>query len=1168
MTERKQLRAVLWSVVLSWVGVTVVPCSADWPMWRHDGNRSAASPAGLPAELHLQWKREMPPPRPGFPEDLRLCFDLSYEPVVMDGTMFVPSMVTDSVTALDTSTGVARWQFFADGPIRFAPVAWRGKVYFVSDDGHLYCLDAANGRLLWKVSPLPPDRRRYRLLGNERLISRWPARGGPVLADGVVYFAAGIWPFEGVYVCAVDAETGKLLWANEDTGFIENGLIDHGTRRHGGLSPQGYLALVGEKLIVPSGKALPGFFDPKSGEMDPYTTGWGGRVALAKGCWYVAGIGDYFFQSGDVYGLTARAGDIGPADEPKELLTLEQFARRANAPLETVQQWVEKDKLATVEQEGELLIQAEKRSTITYLSWWSDPLRTGEEHTLQAHPRLQIDPANNSELGVFREPVLTEDAIYYSRPVGNTRGRGAHWPTDLSYEDIVACDLTAPRWRLTPKGGWGNPWRFVVWKTMGFDQLWSLPSDLKVHIKAGSRLYAGGPGVVAAVDIPEPGGEPKVSWRAEIEGTPSSILAADGKLFVVTGEGCIYCFGGEAVEPKMYGLETASAGADEWTTRAGDILKQTGVTDGYCLALGLGTGRLVEELARQSDLHTIALDSDGERVAAARRKLDAVGLYGTRIHILPEDPATVRLAPYVASLVVSENLTDRGQSSRLAGRLPPSRLFDWLRPYGGVACLPIQQQEHATPAEWVKQVKLAGAEVERVGNLTLLRRAGALPGSADWTHESGSAANRFASADERVKPPFAVLWFGGSVDRIFPPWDYTHSRGPLPVIACGRMFILVANELSATDIYTGRLLWKLSLDESAQTKGRRKSHVIAQRGIAGNFAAAEDSLYVVCEGTCRRLDPATGLKLGEIEIPEGLTEDDRAIWQEVRIWKDHFVGATGKHLLCLDRHSGQELWRSQSQQDRFSFAVGAGKVFCVDYWLPVHRRRGEPKTEQSTIFALDVASGDVLWQTTANTPAHSADEKTKSGFGSLQPQLSYCEASDVLLLTQNRSIASAYRGADGEPLWAQDIPCRDIPSNYSGPEPPILLPEVLITHAGEMYDPRTGSRLEERLWTGMNTRSNSGGIRGCGRALANRYVVVLRDAHAAYFDLATGRETFFRGIRSGCTNSLIPAGGLLNGPNFAHGCSCNWPIFASFTLVHMPEAATWAQSSSDDAGGM
>ena len=106
-------------------------------------------------------------------------------------TMFVPSMVNDSVTALDIRTGDVKWRFPTGGPVRFAPAAWNNKVYVVSDDGFLYCLDADNGKLLWKFRGAPAA---GKVLGNGRLISTWPARGGPVLADGKVYFAAGIWP--------------------------------------------------------------------------------------------------------------------------------------------------------------------------------------------------------------------------------------------------------------------------------------------------------------------------------------------------------------------------------------------------------------------------------------------------------------------------------------------------------------------------------------------------------------------------------------------------------------------------------------------------------------------------------------------------------------------------------------------------------------------------------------------------------------------------------------------------------------------------------------------------------------------------------------------------------------------------------------------------------------
>ncbi len=43
-------------------------------------------------------------------------------------------------------------------------------------DGYLYCLESDTGSLVWKFRGGPSDRR---ILGNERIISTWPARGAP-----------------------------------------------------------------------------------------------------------------------------------------------------------------------------------------------------------------------------------------------------------------------------------------------------------------------------------------------------------------------------------------------------------------------------------------------------------------------------------------------------------------------------------------------------------------------------------------------------------------------------------------------------------------------------------------------------------------------------------------------------------------------------------------------------------------------------------------------------------------------------------------------------------------------------------------------------------------------------------------------------------------------------
>jgi hypothetical protein len=147
---------------------------------------------------------------------------------------------------------------------------------------------------------------------------------------------------------------------------------------------------------------------------------------------------------------------------------------------------------------------------------------------------------------------------------------------------------------------------------------------------AGSRLYAGGPGVVEAIETA--GQKPEVVWRAEFEGTPQRMLAADGKLFIVTAEGSILAFGApQSGEPVAHVPPVSEPSAeDEWTAKAAAILDATDVRDGYALVLGLDSGRLVEELVQQSDLHVIAVDADAGKVSALRQRLYDLGLYGTR----------------------------------------------------------------------------------------------------------------------------------------------------------------------------------------------------------------------------------------------------------------------------------------------------------------------------------------------------------------------------------------------------------------------------------------------------------------------------------------------------------------------------------------------------------
>ena len=259
---------------------------ADWPMWRYDAARSADTPVELAEELHLQWVRELPEPQRAWPfqwdDRGKLDFDVSYTPVVKGERIFVPSNVTDSVTAYHIEDGRELWRFYADGPVRLAPAAWRGRVYLTSDDGHLYCVDAETGELDWKFRAGPSDQR---LLGNERIINFWAARGGPVADDGTVYFAAGVVPLHGVFIYALDAATGEVEWVNDRLGAQSVRVPRGGVR--GGISPQGYLAVEGDRVIVSGGRAGHMVLDRHTGELIStrfdISKGAGGYAVHARG---------------------------------------------------------------------------------------------------------------------------------------------------------------------------------------------------------------------------------------------------------------------------------------------------------------------------------------------------------------------------------------------------------------------------------------------------------------------------------------------------------------------------------------------------------------------------------------------------------------------------------------------------------------------------------------------------------------------------------------------------------------------------------------------------------------------------------------------------------------------------------------------------------------------
>ncbi len=278
--------------------------AAGWSCGRGTPERSGRVEAGLPRkELNLLWTHHPAhPPGPAWRlPDTRMEFDYSHGVAFAGDLVCFGGSVDGKIHALEATSGEEAWSFHTGGPVRFTPTCWQAedgtwRVFAVSDDGHVYCL-SAEGKLLWKRRGGRDD---SRVLGNDRMISRWPARGGPVVRDGVLYFAAGIWPSEGIYVYALDVESGDVLWVNDEAGGIYMAQPHGGANAYSGISAQGYLVATEDRLLVPTGRAVPASLDRKTGDLQYFHLQRYGQLGGGP----VSVIDDMAYHSDGVWNLS------------------------------------------------------------------------------------------------------------------------------------------------------------------------------------------------------------------------------------------------------------------------------------------------------------------------------------------------------------------------------------------------------------------------------------------------------------------------------------------------------------------------------------------------------------------------------------------------------------------------------------------------------------------------------------------------------------------------------------------------------------------------------------------------------------------------------------------------------------------------------------------------
>ncbi|GAA3563901.1 PQQ-binding-like beta-propeller repeat protein [Snuella lapsa] len=249
----------------------------DWVSYQHDNQNSGISPVALHFPLTMNWQIVNEAPQAAWPAPAKqdyynkvrklealVTYDRAYHTTAANGLIYFSSSATHQVYCHDINTGERKWSFFTNGPNRTAPTINKGRLFFSSDDGFVYCLDAYSGTLIWKYKP---GKSHLKVIGNGKVVGASPCRTGVLIKGDTLYATEGLLPEQDVYVSAINASTGHIIWE----------------RKQEGLAPQGYPVMSDDEIFIPNSRTQPFVLKQDNGELVKKLKGKGGDyLSLAK----------------------------------------------------------------------------------------------------------------------------------------------------------------------------------------------------------------------------------------------------------------------------------------------------------------------------------------------------------------------------------------------------------------------------------------------------------------------------------------------------------------------------------------------------------------------------------------------------------------------------------------------------------------------------------------------------------------------------------------------------------------------------------------------------------------------------------------------------------------------------------------------------------------------
>jgi outer membrane protein assembly factor BamB len=1096
--------------------------------------------------------------------------DNAFHVTMAGGLAFYGSSVDNHVYAVDLRTGERIWSFSTEGPVRFAPTYDRERVFFGSDDGFIYALDARNGALLWKYRPGPSGQK---LIGNGRLISTWPVRSSILVDEGEVFCCAGVWPFEGLFICALRWEDGALIWKNDTIGDRSHDL------EFGGISPHGYLVASKEVLFVPSGRAMPAAFDRKTGSFLYYASPGakrGGSWALLDGDRLLAGV--------DLSGHPEKVSYDAKTGQNR---------RAAYAWFPGRDMVITKDRSYVLTRDGIYAIDR------------------------RAHEKAQQEVA--ALAARQKEMRATLSGYRKAHEESEEEGRKA-WSAkmDSLTQDLLGLDREISRIKES-----SSRWQFAR-------------KDLETLVVAGEYIYTGGGSEVMALTAAtgeccwsrEVEGVPSGLAAAD----PYLLVSTDRGIIYCFGpesEDRPKRYQGPTLRDPFP--------PDDLTTvyreAAEKILDLSKVDKGFCLVLDCNEGRLACALAGRSDLKIIGIERDEDLRIAAREKLLRAGLWGHRVMVGPW--AIEDLPPYFANLVVSDEMvrsggTDHGPGSFDALVRPSggvtltctphsdgSRTWTntvrgdledagvWTHLYGNPENTACSQDQHVKgpfgllwygepgPRDMVDRHGRACGPVSMGGRVfhqgeEVVMAYDAYNGTFLWKREIPGAVRVRVDVDGgnlaltekalyvathdkclRLDPATGEIQKSYTVpptpDGTKRRWGYLAARDGL-ILGTAAMPLNMEYGAAWKDfVDPDESRWNeiesLAQDTLAQWEGNRFSPLV--RGDPSRYPQPGWDLYMDYH------------RAGTLWHPMG----DFPSWGSERTPRDALTERLmgGDALFAMDADSGDLRWIYRGERiPNISVTATKDRIFLVES-APSAEEHAQALEEKQALVkegvyqegaeaklcgpddadvriavALDAATGSVLWRKPMDLTGCGGDKMGTAFAEGLLLFFGHFSNHDTGFFLKNELTwrrVTALDGATGNVCWSR-------PLNYL--RRPLIVGDTVI------IEPRACD-----LQTGT-IKNRSHPITGkpvpweflrpghcCAVTSASAHTLFYRSFFAAIYDITQDKGlNLFGAIRPGCWLNMIPAGGLMIMPEASSGCTCSFPLKCSLALVRKPEKVT------------